>query len=130
MDAHEFSQAYSEALTTTIGVLGLLMASTFFGPRRSTRRSTKCIPEADEYQHVYGYLCVPRRWFADLPPTSVTWAVPREAMAVDTLQLETWWSDRAIVSRVLPQTARPARTARQRPRNNTHWRCAEDSQQQ
>eukprot|EP00959_Pyramimonas_sp_CCMP1952_P097176 2031078-Pyramimonas_sp.AAC.1 len=40
-------------------------------------------------------------------------------MAEDTLQLETWWSDHAIVSLVLPQAARPARAAGHRPRNNS-----------
>ena len=120
--AHEYCQAFSEAITTTIGLLGLTMCNTFGGARVPTWRSTKYIPDGQTYQHVYDYICIPRAW--TLPQATVVWPVPREAR--DRRKAETYWSDHAVVSVPLPAGVQPeSKRGRRKERSNTHWICQE-----
>ena len=122
--AHEYCQAFSEAITTTIGLLGLTMCNTFGGARVPTWRSTKYIPDGHKYQHVYDYICIPRAW--TLPEATVVWPVPREAR--DRKRAEMYWSDHAIVSVPLPSCVQTeTKRGRRKERGNTHWICQESA---
>ena len=96
--ARAIRRAMSEALVSTMGVLGLQLSNTFGTSRSVKEEGVTTWRSTRGYEHVYDYLAVPACW--KYPDTHATWLTPQAAKKRS--DADTLWSDHKLLSLKAP----------------------------